>query len=179
MAVRRPQFPTQVWDGTADDRDSRLIDAFPLHPTYDQIAAELIATQQYVTGLVGGLSTPYSAEAGVNVSEGNPVYLDVTGRLQLARNDTVAGYQVAGLVYADALATASGDYVSEGPLELLDWTGIAGTASLVKGALYYLDSSPGMITTIAPTIDGYYVVPVGRALTDTTLDIELGQPVRL
>lgn len=179
MTIRKPQFPAQVWDGTANDRGSRNLEIDPQHPSYDQIVAEVIAVQQYAAGLVGGLTDPYEAEAGVDLEEGMPVYIDGTGRLQKGRNDIVAGYQIAGLMVADVAAMVSGSYISDGPIEKLDWTSVAGTASLTRGAIYYLSNTPGMITTTAPTADGYYVVPVGRAQSETILDIELGQPIRL
>lgn len=179
MTIRKAQFPAQVWDGTAPDRASRNLEIDPNHPSYDQIVAEVIAVQQYAAGLVGGLTDPYEAEAGDNLSEGMPAYLDGTGRLQKARNDLVAGHQVAGLMVADVATTFSGSYIADGPIEKTDWTSVAGTVDLVRGAIYYLSDTPGMITTIAPTAGGYYVVPLGRAQTERILDIELGQPVRL
>ena len=178
MSVRKPQFPAQVWDGTAADRDSRQIDASPFHPSYDQVVAELIATQQYAKSLVG-VTESYSKEAGDDLLMGQPVYIDLSSRLQKAESGLVAGYQVAGLMASDATALTSGDYVTDGRLEMLDWTAIAGTMDLTPGAIYYLGSTPGTITSTAPTADGYYVVPVGRAQSTTKLDIEIGQPVRL
>ena len=179
MTIRKPQFPGQVWDGTAVDRASRNIEAFPLNPSYDQIVAEVIAVQQYASGLVGGLTDPYEAEAGDDLLEGMPVYLDGTGRLQKARNDLVAGYQVAGLVLADVLDGFSGSYIADGPIEMLDWTSVAGVPNLTRGTIYFLSNTPGMITSIAPTSEGFYVVRLGRALSETILDIEMGQPIRL
>jgi hypothetical protein len=179
MTIRKPQFPAQVWDGTANDRGSRNLEIDPQHPSYDQIVAEVIATQQFALSLTGSSTLPYSAEAGVNLLTGQVVYLDLTGRLQKAVNNTAAGAQVAGMMVTDALAGVSGDYVTDNTLELPDWSSIAGTADLTPGATYYLDSTEGKITTIAPTADGYYVVVIGRAQSTTKLDIELEQPIRL
>lgn len=179
MTIRKAQFPGQVWDGTATDRDSRNLEINPQHPSYDQLVAELIAVQQYASGLVGGLTDPYSAEAADNLTEGMPIYIDGTGRLQKAQSDLIAAHQVAGLMVADVTTGVSGDYLTDGPIEKLDWTTVAGTTDLTPGTLYYLDSTPGMITTVAPTADGYYVVPIGRAQTTRKLDIEIGQPIRL
>lgn len=179
MSIRKPQFPAQIWDGTAQDRNSRLLEINPLHPSYDQLVAELIATQEFASGLVGGLTSPYSTEAGVDLLKGNPVYIDGAGRLQKARNDLVIAHQVAGLMLDAAAAFTSGDYIADGSLELTDWTNIAGVASLTRGAIYYLSNTPGMITSTAPTAVGFYVVQIGRAVSTTKLDIELGQPIRL
>jgi hypothetical protein len=179
MTIRRAQFPAQVWDGTASDRDSRNLEIDPQHPTHDQIVAEVIAVQEFAQGLVTNPVVPLEAEAGVTVSEGEVIYIDVTGRLQKARNDTVAGSQATGMMIEDATMGVSGSYMTDGTHELADWTGIAGTADLTPGALYWLSDVPGQITTTAPTADGYYVVPIGRAVSTRKLDIEIGQPIRL
>ena len=178
MSVRKAQFPAQVWDGTAADRDSRLLEINPLHPSYDQVVAELIATQQYARALVN-VTESYSADAGDNLTKGQPVYIDGSGRLQTAESGMVAGAQVAGLAANDAAALASADYITDGFLEMSDWTAITGSNELTPGAVYYLGTTPGTLTTIAPTADGYYVVRVGRAQSVTKLDIEIGQPIRL
>jgi hypothetical protein len=179
MTVRKAQFPSQVWDGRAVDRDSRLHEIDPRHPSYDQLVAELIATQTYTLGLVGGLTDPYSSEAADNLIKGMPVYIDGTGRLQKAQNNLISAHQVVGLMISDAGIGQAGSYLTDGPVERLDWTPITGTVDLVPGQLYYLDSVPGMLTPTAPTEIGYYVVPVGRAQTVRKLDIEIGQPIRL
>lgn len=178
MSVRKPQFPAQVWDGTAADRDSRQIDAGPFHPSYDQIVAEVIATQQYARSLVG-VTESFSNEAGDDLLKGQPIYIDISGRLQKAANNGFAESQVTGVMFNDASALASGDYVPDGTLELSDWTAIIGTTELTPGTLYFLGSTPGTLTPTAPTTDGFYVVRVGRALTVTKLDIEIGQSIRL
>jgi len=178
MSVRKPQFPAQVWDGTAADRDSRQIDAGPNHPTYDQVVAELIAAQQYAKSLVN-VTESYDAEAGDDLITGQPVYIDGAGRLQKAESGLIAGAQVAGLMSGDATALGSGDYIPDGSLELADWTAIAGAVNLTMGAIYFLGTTAGTITTTAPTSDGFYVVKIGRAHTATKLDIEIGQPIRL
>ena len=177
MGTRKPQFPAQIWDGTAADRDSRLIDASPFHPSYDQVVAELIATQQYAKSLVS-VSEAFELETVDTLVPGNPVYIDGSGRLQLASYDTVATAQVAGLATQSAGPLTSGSYVTDDIVEMLDWTAIAGTHDLVPGAIYYLGLA-GTITTTAPTADGYYVVKIGRAQSVSKLDIEIGPVIRL
>lgn len=192
MSVKKAQFPSQIWDGTTTDRregetgtpparniDPRLIDADPSHADYDQVVAELIATQQYVTGLVGGLTDPFEAEGGDDIAKGMPVYLDLTGRLQKAQNNMVGTYQVAGLMLDDVLSGFTGQYISDGQIEQIDWTAVTGSSTLDKGAIYFLDEFAGQITTVAPTAAGQYVIRVGRAQSETILDIEISQPIRL
>jgi len=179
MSERKAQFPAQVWDGTAADRDSRQIDSGPAYPSYDQIVAEVIATQRYAQGLIGGTTSPYNAEAAENLSEGEIIYIDNTGRLQKAANNSIATAQVAGLMINDTLVGVGGDYYTDYTLELADWSGITGSTDLVPGAIYFLDSTPGKMTTTAPTADGYYVVKIGRAQNTKKFDIEIGPVIRL
>jgi hypothetical protein len=192
MSVKKAQFPSQIWDGQTADRvegeagtppardiNPRLIDANPSHADYDQVVAEMIATQQYVTGLVGGLTDPFEAEGGDDIAKGMPIYLDLTGRLQKAQNNMVGTYQVAGLMLDDVLATFTGTYISDGQIEQDDWTAVTGSATLDKGAVYFLDEFSGQMTTVAPTAAGQYVLRLGRAQTETIFDLEIAQPIRL
>jgi hypothetical protein len=192
MSIKKAQFPSQIWDGQTTDRvdgtagtppardvNPRLIDANPSHADYDQVVAEMIATQQYVTGLVGGLTDPFQAEAGDTVAKGMPVYLDLSGHLQKSQNNMVGTYQVVGLMLDDALAGFTGAYISDGQIEQPDWTAVTGSPTLTKGAVYFLDEFAGQMTTAAPTDAGQYVLRVGRAQTETIFDIEIAQPIRL
>lgn len=51
MSVNLPQFPAQVWDGLSPTRPYRSIDRPAEAEDWDQISAELIATQQIVIGM--------------------------------------------------------------------------------------------------------------------------------
>lgn len=44
-------FPDNVWDGVSESRADRIIDRSPDYFDWDQIVAEMIATQTYVVGL--------------------------------------------------------------------------------------------------------------------------------
>lgn len=45
MSVNEPMFPSSIWDGLSPERSSRLIDRPPTSEDWDQIVAEMIATQ--------------------------------------------------------------------------------------------------------------------------------------
>lgn len=51
MAVYEPQFPKKVWDGTSPKRTDRLTEAPPGAEDWNQLTAELIATQKLVAEL--------------------------------------------------------------------------------------------------------------------------------
>ena len=124
--------------------------------------------------------TYYSAEADSPTQIGSPLYLTGVGHVDLAQANTAGTVQVAGLALEVVGVGFSCDYISEGSIERSNWSVIAGTTSLSPGATYFLDpTTAGRITTTAPTITGQYVVRVGRAISTTTLDIEIELPILL
>lgn len=68
---------------------------------------------------------------------------------------------------------SSTTYRTEGPI-------VFDADILTPGATYFLDATvPGQISSVAPTVDGHFVVVIGRALDSRTLDIEVSNPVLL
>jgi len=126
-------------------------------------------------------STDYhSAEADSTIVIGNPIYLTGVGHVNPARADAAGTTQVVGLSLTDTSAGFTCNYITEGRIERSDWTAIAGVANLSAGVTYFLDPSvAGHITSTAPTAVGQYVVRVGRAVSTTTLDIEIELPILL
>jgi hypothetical protein len=119
------------------------------------------------------------------ISKGMPVYVSSNNVV-----DTANAVPSAGPVYtrtfpcgfANSTTTGNGqsiEVLTEGHIELTDWTAIAGSANLTVGSRYYLQESAGTIGTVAPTTDGSKVIWVGYALTTKKLDIEIGEGVRL
>jgi hypothetical protein len=51
MSFNTANFPTEIWDGSTPNRTSRMQDSAPDYEDYDQVVAELIATQTLVFGL--------------------------------------------------------------------------------------------------------------------------------
>ncbi len=67
-----------------------------------------------------------------------------------------------------------------GVFTLANWTSIIGSASLSANTVYYLDpSTAGLLTSKAPTTAGLYVQRVGTAVSPTSLEIEIEQPIFL
>jgi len=128
----------------------------------------------------GGGGSPITAIFDSAASEGMAVYIASDGHVDLAQADSDTTTGTVGLANADVLATATGDYITEGQISQTDWTAVAGSTSLTAGAVYYLDpSTAGMITSTPTTTATEYVTVIGRALTSQILDIEIGQPILL
>lgn len=116
-----------------------------------------------------------------SISKGQPVYVSSAGSVDLAQADAAGTKSVVGFVYDTSIATATtGSIQTDGVIEVADWTSIAGSATLTAGSKYYLsDSSPGEITSTAPTTSGNYVVPIGTALSTTELEITIEPTILL
>lgn len=137
------------------------------------------------TGASGGqtgLLTVHTAKGCGYMYAGQPIYVKEDGYLMLAVADmTAAKAGVAGIVYSDSGGVICGDvqFMTDGELELDDWTNATGSSTLTPGAAYYLSGTEGVMTTTPPSTTGEYVVKVGRAVSKRIFAIDLGEGVRL
>lgn len=129
----------------------------------------------------GGSGTPpVEAIFDSNSQAGFAVYVVSNGHVDNAQADDFTTSGVVGICNGTVLATNTGEYITEGPLSLEDWTAVTGSATLSPGSLYFLDkTTPGHLTTVAPSDGGESVVVVGRATDSLTLDIEIASPILL
>jgi hypothetical protein len=143
------------------------------------LAQSLGITQTVVhAGAFGAAgSPPCDAVFDSEAVEGQPVYVVSDTNVDLADNTT--NYPVIGLTFADVTSGAAGKYITEGNITKSDWTTVVGTVSLTPGAVYYLDSVAGMLTSTPTTTVGQHVVAVARAASATKLDIEIAEPILL
>jgi hypothetical protein len=116
--------------------------------------------------------------AGEALKAGHLVYTSpVDGLLYKAISTLEVPSRVCGFCKED---TDSGDpcaVIPNGGLELSNWTLIIGSVNLAPGSAYYLDSTSGRMTVIAPTTG--YVIQVGFAVTTTEFDINILKRVRV
>lgn len=114
----------------------------------------------------GGLvpiSDDVSLTAGENLSALRAVTSNVTGQAVYASNNTLANAQVIGITSNAASSGAGVTVKTSGILTDANWAWTKGTV--------YLGTN-GTLTQSAPT-SGAIVVHVGRALTATTLQIDI------
>jgi uncharacterized protein YgbK (DUF1537 family) len=114
----------------------------------------------------GGLvpiSDDVSLTAGENLSALRAVTSDSTGQAVYASNDTLANAQVIGITANAASAGAGVTIKTSGIMTDASWSWTKGTVFL---------GTNGTLTQTAPT-GGAIVVHVGRALTATTLQIDV------
>lgn len=124
----------------------------------------------------GGPQT-ISAVFNSNTIKGQPLYVVNNTNVDLADNTT--NFHVIGLSFEDVSSGSNGKYITEGSISRNNWSSIVGTTLLTPGAVYYLDSTAGMMTSTPTSVEGEHVVAVGRAASNKTLDIEIAEPILL
>lgn len=109
------------------------------------------------------------------ITKGMAVYVQGAGAVDLARANASGTKKVLGLVAAASIAAAgTGSIQTNGILSSSDWTNVIGSASLTAGTSYYLSSTTaGQLTATAPTAAGTFVCPVGVALNNTDMQINI------
>lgn len=121
--------------------------------------------------------------AGTTVC-GSPVYCDAAGGFKLGKADATGTSKIIGLQFdATILTTASGNIAVGGILTLTttQWDAAFGTTGgLTFNTDYFLsDATAGDGSTTVPSTVGHLVVRLGRALSTTSLLLQIGQPILL
>lgn len=128
----------------------------------------------------GGDSTPLAAIFDSSAEVGHALYVVSDGHVDLAQADDITTAGVVGVCFSAASADQAGQYVTEGQVVRSNWTLIVGSTLLTPGSVYFLDAStPGCLTDTPVSGEGNCVTVVGRAVDETTLDIEVGPPIML
>jgi hypothetical protein len=104
------------------------------------------------------------------------VHASGTGIVRAAATPTTGG---VGIVTAPAAVGEAPQIQTDGVVSLLDWSSSTGTVSLSPRGVYYLDTVQGGLTLTPPTATGQVVQVIGRALSSTELDLEIGEPILL
>lgn len=126
--------------------------------------------------------------SGVAIPLGALVYIDSSGTLNLCNASAAASSYPIGFVRGAADGSTGpwtaaslevqtdGAYVGDSTV----WNAILGSNTLTPGAKYYASATDaGDISASAPTGSTHYVVPIGRAISATTMYIEIGEPIKL
>jgi hypothetical protein len=118
----------------------------------------------------------------VNMQKGAPVYV-TGGNARLAQADAQSTVRVVGMADALTLAGDPMEVVTDGIFTATtgEWDLVTGqTGGLTEGAQYFLSAgTAGMMTTVAPTVDGEFVVPIGYAVSSTEFELQIGYPIKL
>jgi hypothetical protein len=184
------QYPTTIFDGATTgnpNRNDRFDDCAPDSRDFDQLAAEIIATQVKLNS--SGVVDPTWFEevennSGVTVRIGQVVCLKTNGKFTLAKANILATSDVLGLVADDEILNgATGTIQVMGSLTTLvvNWDLVTNQiGGLVPNSIYYLsESTAGNLTITPTTTNNTCLVRVGKALSSTTLLVYPNEPILL
>ena len=115
---------------------------------------------------------------------GQAVYTKADGTVDLAKADASGTVEVLGFMKTTSVAAAaSGIIQTDGILAATtgQWDIVSGgTGGLTPGAVYWLSAATaGSITDTAPTTAGHQVVRVGKAISETEMEISIEPPILL
>lgn len=164
---------------TANDPNDGTSQRFWVYPLPTG-AAPVVAPP--VTGAGGSVQVQLTAAA--TAAAGAPVYISGNGIFSLAEANASGTAGVLGLASTAFAASQVGYVTALGPLTLLttQWDAVVTGESggLTPNAYYYLsDTSPGMLTTTAPSTPGHFSTLVGRAMSTTTMLVIQQPPIFL
>jgi hypothetical protein len=177
-----PYHPEEVRRAIQSNQEAAVSQSLQIaliNTEISEVASEITLLNDRVSE-VEAEEPEYLAITDSTVSSGQAVYMKSTGHIDLAVASSTPQTRVIGFSSSGVASGQQVEYNTDGRLSLSDWTAASGSTSLAPGAFYYLsNSSPGMITTSAPTSAGSYVVQVGIAVSSSTLDIEIKQSILL
>lgn len=116
-------------------------------------------------------------EVDEEVKIGQPVYAKQNGHLALASSLDNPRSKSIGVALENGSIGYAIAISSFGTITLQDWTNVVGNANLVPGLDYFLDSTAGKMTNVAPN-NGYLVV-IGRAVSELILSIQIQRSILL
>jgi len=119
-----------------------------------------------------------NGESSAALVIGTPVYVSAAGTVKRAQANALSTADVIGLWRAISTAAAGSDQaVLDGVLVATtgQWDAVTGqSGGLTPGARYYLDpSTPGKLSTTAPTTTGQVVVGCGLAISTTEMEVDI------
>ena len=125
-----------------------------------------------------------NGESSAALTAGMVVYPSAAGAVKRAQANALSTSGAVGIwMDASTAASSSGNYAAGGVATATtgQWDAVAGTTGgLVYNTLYFLDpTNPGKMTATAPGTTGQLVQPLGRALSTTEFEIDIGPSILL
>lgn len=150
------------------------------------VGSSIIGIEEDQVSEGGGGSEPIPPTTGINgelddLTPGTPV-ASVLGVLRRGDATSYARSQLVGVVSTLTASTLPTPIITEGPLTLTtgEWDDRTGqSGGLTPSAKYWLSILTGKLSTAAPIALTQFVVPIGHALTSTTLLVALGPMIQL
>lgn len=162
------------WDGLSRTRPDPTIYAAPDGDDWNMLMEWVRAVQQIQQGV-----PILELVAGQGMLIGQPFYM-ASGLIWPSQADSEGHANVCGFTTQDAGPNSPIVVVTRGQVTRADWTPITGEEFLEPGVDYFLSPNvAGQITTNAPTQVTQFVVPLGKAVSPTTFDVNIEKPIEL
>ncbi len=180
MSINVADYPAAVWDGLSPRRVDRETDAAPEYEDYDQITAEVVATQTELDRVEAARLDQFNLNAVADnagaVLAGTVVYLKAAGTFADADADGAAALRVGiGVLKTGGADSLPYDIALAGSrltLTTAEWDAAGPTTGgLTIGLKYYLsDAAPGqLLETTPPASVGDTLLLVGIGLSATEM----------
>lgn len=118
------------------------------------------------------------AQAPTFVEAGQPIFMRPDGAVDKAKADAFATALAIGVVIDGAVPGKEVGFTADGEVTRADWSVVTQTPHLLPGSRYFLSSArAGRLVTTPPKTG--FIVPVGRAVSLSTLEVEVGQPIEI
>jgi len=160
-----------------------LVDSVAINMTRQRGVEDVVTFSDTAHACLCGYRAPTGVEttkASETINIGQPVFPDTSTTVALATANIngvpVFGLPI-GLAMTDADVNQSILVATEGSVNQADWTLVTGNTLLTPGAIYVLGGTDGTLTTTAVTTEGHMAIRVGRAITQTKMDIEISDGV--
>ena len=134
------------------------------------------------TATTGELGVGYFAAENkdiVTILRGQWVAIHPSGSGVVLANATNDQRPAVGMMSQDTSVGATQNVVTDQVFTLSDWSNVTGATTLRGGANYFLDTRSGYMTITAAEILGQVAQRLGRAISSTQFDIEVGEAVLL
>ena len=116
-------------------------------------------------------------DQGATVSRCTPVYLSSPGKFKVADPTTLLHSRLIGLVASASIPQGFDGYVQRyGVLVATsdEWSGVTDTGTALSPMTkYFLSMETGKITNVTPIESGSILVPVGFAMSETELELQI------
>lgn len=146
MSINVPQFPGQVWDGSSPTRTSRDLDFPPTYEDWDQVVAEMIATQEYCVAL--NAVDNHSTLIGNNASA---IAVNASG---ISANSDSISTNASNIAANASAAAANASIIAANTSNLGDAvTAIAAAEANIASNVSRIDALEAYVLTIGDEVD--------------------------
>lgn len=132
----------------------------------------------------GSIPQYTNGESSASLTLGMPVYMSASDTVKRAEANAIGTAFVIGLCNDSTITASSLGGIATSNIVMgttAQWDAVAGTTGgLTANTMYFLSpSTPGYLTSTAPSTVGQYIAPVGIGISTTEMKINILMPILL